>query len=503
MPGEFSKNNRPKLPGAYVNFVARTVTRTAVGTGAIVALPFTHTWGPYKTATLVSSVEEFEAIFGTDASPGRIAVKQAFTGEGGVDGRFGAGSVLCYRFGGSAGAKATRTLTNTASATPAVRLTARYEGTRGNRIQVTIQDLAGSATNDELVIENVDDGSVLERFSYPQTDMTNLVAQINGTGAYAGNGSDWLVADGPGGGAVVTGTALTAITDQALTGGNDGSTLAAGDWTAALSSIEISRFGIFAPFDLTDATGAIQTSIKTWAQGLNQRGKRFLTVFGGAAGESVATATGVTVGGALYNDPNIVRLGVGTYVDAEHGTLSTSQLAPRLAGIFAGRSQHESATAARLPGLTITTGPTDSEQVSLLDAGVISIARDSNLVAPTRLTKALTTWTTTTNTSKPYLIFRNPKFVLTMHALEMELTEWAEAEVIGKAPINDKTRAAVVAELGGRLKVRERAGILQDGSSIGIDQDPPPSDDDEFIAVVYGVKFGRSAEQVFATITVG
>lgn len=492
MPGQFSKANRPRRPGAYFNFEGVPTATLPPATGAIVAIPFTHNWGPFKEAVPLGSYAEFVATYGEYGdvpTPGKIAVWQAFRGEG-VAGRAGAGTVLAYRTGGSSAAKASITLVNTAG-TPAnaITLSARYEGTKGNDLRVTVQDYAADVTKDELIVY---DGTVeLERFQYDNTDITDLAAQINA-------GSDWLSA-----GAVTSGTSLALVTAQPLTGGDDGATLAAGDWTALMTALETERFAFLAPYDLTDSS--ILTSLKTWAQNLNANGKRFTTVVGGDAGESVTDA--VTRSASL-NDPDFVNVGVGSAVDVDvnpnaETTLSTSQLAPRIAGILAARGESQSISFARMAGLDrLVAGATEQGILTAFDGGVVVLARDSSAV-PIRVEKGLTTFTTQNDEHRPYLIFRQPKFVATMHGLETELTEYAEANVIGQLPINDKTRQLLVGEFGSRLRRREDAGILQAGSTVGIDPDPPPSDSDEFVALVYGIAFGRSVEQVYNTVRVG
>src|SRR3954467_14321059 len=113
MPGQFSIDARPVLPGAYVDFVAEPQAVVPVSVGSLVAIPFTHDWGPFETAVQVGSLAEFQRYYGdTMTSPGYYAVQQAFKGEG-VAGRGGAGAVLCYRMGAAAAAKATRALSNT------------------------------------------------------------------------------------------------------------------------------------------------------------------------------------------------------------------------------------------------------------------------------------------------------------------------------------------------------------------------------------------------------
>jgi hypothetical protein len=407
------------------------------------------------------------------------------------------------------------TLTNTSSATPAIRLVAKYEGTYGNNLRVTTQDYVADATQNELVLF---DGTVeIERYRYADTDIANLAAQINAA-------SDWVDAVGPAGGGVgtvVTGTALTAVTSSSLTGGNNGDAAITGaDMTAMRTALEVERFGLFAYADLeglafSGTTSAAELAAhKAWAvgttavPGLNRKGKRFLSVFGGPLNETVSAAiTARASGGSALNDPNLVSLAGGSVSDAllpdalgAATVLSTSQLAPRFAGVLAQRGETQSATGALLSGLTILQGPSETDILKAFDAGLVVLSKDT--AGGTRVEKSLTSYTTTTDSAVPYLIYRNPKFLLTMMSIETELTEWCRDHVIGLLPVNDKTRDAVAGELTARLERRVPA-VIQPNPTVGVDENPPPSDSDEFVALVYGIAFGRSIEQVFNTVRIG
>lgn len=481
--GTFSKTSRPKLPGSYTNFIAQAQTVVPPSIGSVVAIPFTHDWGPLNTAVHVSSLGEFKAIFGSsEDTPGFIAVMQAFKGEG-LPGSGGAGEVVCYRAGAASAAKATRNFNNT-GATPALTIDALYEGTRGNDFSVTVQDYAADSTQTELIVYDAG-GVELERFRFADTDIAGLVAQIN-------TASEWIH-----GTVLLDGTALAPVASVALTGGDDGSALLAADWTDAMSTLEVERFSIFAPYDLTDAPTVV--SLKTWAQGLNASGKRFMTILGGALDEDLTAA--ITRAESLA-DENFLTIGVGSVSDAVLGTLSTSQLAPRIAGILAARGEAMSLTYARLADVSILTGVTTAQAATAYDNGILVLGRDSNVDAPVRIEVAVTTYIADT-TTKPRAVYGDPKFMRTMQTFEMEIAEYAEANIIGKLQVNQKTREAVLGEMQSRLRRRADAGVIQDGWTVGIDQDPAPSDDDKFVALVYSIKFGRSVEQVFSTIRVG
>lgn len=489
----FSKSNRPKLADSYFNFNNIATVPVAPSPGATVAIPFTHDWGPFKEAKLVGSWAEFQALFGySDTTPGYLAVKQAFIGEG-LPGRGGAGGVLCYRFGGSAAAKATKALQNTTPAT-ALTLSAKYNGTRANALRVTTRDNAANAANTDLVL--LDGTTVLETYTFADANITEAAAQINARSA-------WVTAV-----ANISGVALALVSAVALTGGNDGSTLTNEDWTKMFDQIALERFAVFAPYDLT--TVETVAALKTWLRDQNDnKNKRFMAVIGGLVGESLATAN---TRSNAQSDPEIISIGVGTYRDASLGAggisieLSTSQLAPRIAGILAAKGEYAALTYARLAGLSIITGPTDSEIASAYDNGTLVLARDDNSEAPTHIKVGHSTWAEVdaeTEPLKPYKIYREPKYVRTMHGVQTDLGTYFRTEILGRRPVNDDTRDAVVSEAKRLLDERQKLGVIQPGWKVGIDQDPPPSDDDEFIALVLELKFGRALKQVYVTLTVG
>lgn len=487
MPGIFSKSNRPERPGAYVNFSPTATTTVPAAAGAIAAVFITHDWGPGEAVTRCTSFADFQAKFGSsDDTAGYRAVRQAFTGEG-LPGRGGASEVLVWRALGVSAAKATKALQNTSAAT-GLTLTAKYEGSRGNDLNVSVQDNAQDSSNFDLILK---DGTVeVERYTFPDASITALAAEIN-------ESSDWVTAT-----ANVGATALATVTDSAFASGDDGTSLLAADYTAAFSALEVYRFGVFAAENLTDSS--IRTSLVSWVNSLNASGKRIMAVIGGASGETVTTAN---TRSAAVNSPYVINIGVGSVTDATLGagetsvSLSTAELAPRIAGILCSRGENQSITFARLAGLSITSGATEAQILTAFDGGTVVLSRDSHSIAPVRIEKGLTTYTSDT-AQVPYLIYRNPKFVRTMQGIDQELTQWAEENVIGLLPINDTTREYVVGAANVILKARAASGAIQEAYTVSIDQNPPPSDNDEFIGLTVGIAFGRSLEQLYFSINI-
>lgn len=482
MPGIFNKSNRPKRPGSYTNFVARSQVAAPAPLLGTVAVTFTADWGPANEPVEVASLGEYLAIFGDSTdTQGYSVVRQAFQGEG-LAGRGGAANLVALRVANSDADFASATLENTSSAN-ALTVTAKYKGTRGNDLSITVEANATDITKNDLVVL---DGTVeLERFAHVSDDLAALAASVNLV-------SNWITAT-----VVADGTALDAVSATALTGGDDGSTLVNSDYTDAWELLETQRFSVYA---LADAIGSsLCAALAAWVAAQNEAGKRFLVVVGGALNETITDAV---EDAAEYNNENVVRIGVGSVEDEVLGTLSTAQLAPRVAGIIAGRGETASVTFARLAGVSIKVGATDSEILTALENGVVVVARDSNAEAPVRLEKGITTYTSDT-AEKPKAIYTNIKFVRTIHGLEMEITEFAEANVVGRLPVNDATREYLVGQAYVILQARQDAGAIQPGWSVGVDQDPPPSDNDEFIGLVYSAQFGRDVEQLFNTIYVG
>lgn len=489
----FSKNNRPKLPDAYFNFGNVASTTVPPGAGSTVAIPILHDWGPFKEAKLIQSFPEFQALYGySDTTPGYLAVKQAFIGEG-LPGRGGAGAVLVYRFGASTAKKANKALQNTTPAT-ALTITAKYVGTRANALRLTTRVNATDAEKHDLVI--LDGTTVLEVYTFSKTNIANAAEQINKLSA-------WVTAVSN-----ITGVALAIVANQALTEGADGTSPTNGDWVAAIEQLSIERFGVFAPYDLT--TAETIAAIKTWLRDQNDnKGKRFMAVIGGLAAETGTTANSRS---ETASDPEVINVGIGTYRSPNLGAggiaieLSTSQLAPRIAGILAQKGEYAALTYARLADLSIVTGPTDAEIALAYDAGTLVLARDDDDDAPTHIKVGHSTWGESDASAeplKPYKTYREPKYVRTMHGIQTDLSRYFRQNILGLRPVNDDTRDAVVSEAKALLAERQTLGVIQPGWKVGIDQDPPPSDDDEFVALAMELKFGRALKQVYVTLTVG
>lgn len=485
MSGTFVKSARPTRPGGYFAFQAVVSTPPQPGLAGIVAVPFTADWGPTAVPVLLRSFQDYQNVFGLSTNTvGYRAVYQAFEGEG-LPGFGGAGAVLAYRMAGSAAAKAAHTFTNTTPVS-ALTLTAIYNGSRGNSLNVTIQAAAGLANTDQLIVYDGTTALETYNFSHITTDVNALAAAINAA-------SQWVTAV-----ATVSGVPLTYVSNVALTAGADGATLITADWTNMLAAIQVQPFSVIGA-EWPTADSPTMTALLAWVIAMRASGKMFRLVIGGLLNETSTTALARS---ASFNHEAVINIGQGSVLDSDLGqTLSTSMLAPRIAGIVAARGESMSLTYARLQGTTILVGATDAEIAAAFAGGLIVLARDSNIDAPVRIDKGVSTYTGG-NTAKPYLIYRNPKFIATMDGIQSELTTFAEQNVIGKMEVNPSSRAFVRSQINQTLRLREAQGIVQPGWSVADDFNPPATAQDEFMQFSIGLVFGRSAEQVFFTASV-
>lgn len=475
---------KPVRPGTVIRFVGESIPRVLASFADVVAVPIVHDWGPINTPTLVGSILEFDAIFGNSDTAGRRAVILALNGQGGALGG-GAGGVLVVRMAAPAAVESSVSITNTAAAA-AITIKGKYPGVRGTRVAYSVAADPADATHDLLKLYF--DGAPQERYSYVKTDINDLGAQINARSKLGKVNT-----------AITSGTALTAtnpadLDGTPLTGGNDGSTLTATEWTAAQTALDFARFSVFAPYNLTDST--IQAQLKSWIQGMADNNRPVLGFFGGPSNDTITTALARSVALA---DPHIVNLGVGSYHDALlDRDLSTAELAPRLAGAFVARGQTKSLTFAPIAGLTVVanSGPTSGDTEAAILGGVTVLSRAVSANADLHVEMGLTTFTSHSDAARPYDVFSDPRLVRIMDLYVRGMKEWGDENIVGGV-VNQDSRDAVKAEARNRQDVLEGAGLLVPGSSFVTVDDPHDPALADAIPYDFGWQFARTANYVF------
>jgi hypothetical protein len=468
-----------------MDLVGEATVRPPSSVAEIVAIPIVHDWGPLGSVDGPQEIEnfgEFDGLFGNGESAGRDAVQGAFVGPG-VAGRPTAGAVIVYRMATGSAAKAAVTLKNTKEAPEnALTLTAKYTGERGNRFSVKTEADPLDAEKDRLTI--LFDGVKQESYSYAETDITALAAAINAR-------SDFVTAT-----SLKTGTTLATVSGTAFTAGNNGASLTAEQWTDALSALEFEDFSVISPFDLVD--DEIVASLYSWVQTQAEEQRPVTAVLGGAEDEDLSTAMEEV---EEIRDPHIIRLAGGLFHDEYlDKDLSTSQLAPRVAGALAGCGEESSLTFCPFAGI---------KQV-----GTVSIAVDELAVAATAgltvfrrasradgaemvIAKGVTTFNDLDDPTRPYELFSDPRIVRVADLFQRRMKTYGDEHIVGPTRVTDTTKAAVRQQGQAEINDLLDRGLIQGGATpeekpyFRIVDDPGPNLQD---AIVYefGFKFART-----------
>lgn len=482
---------RPENPGTYIKLVGESAVRPPANVAASVAIPITHDWGPLGKEEGVQELEvfaAFDSVFGNTATEGRNAILGTCVGPG-VPGEPGAGSVFAYRMSSSSVKAAKSEIKNTAAAA-ALIVTGYYKGTRGNRISYVIDADPVNAANARFTIRL--DGAVQERYSFAKTDITTLVASINSR-------SKLLKAE-----LKATGTALATTTGTSLTEGNDGASLSATEWEEALAALEKEDISIFAPFNLPSAETAIVAMVFAWTITQAENQTPVTTVLGGSASETLSEA--ITAAG-LVRSEHVIRLTGGEFFDEFlDAKVNTAQLAPRIAGILAGRGEESSLTFAPVAGLKQvgSVAVATDELAAAANQGLTVFRRASRADTELVIAKGVTTFIEQTNPDKPYELFSDPRIVRVGDLFLRRMKEWGDENIVGPTRVIETTQAAVrqrgLAEISDLLT----RGMILPGTNTAdkpffrIVEEPGPNFNDA-IVFEFGFKFARTTNFLIGT----
>ena len=459
---------KPPVPGTVIQFIGQAVPSIPPSAADTVGLTVIHDWGPDDTdlpgplglsggPQLLTSFSQWTQIYGDSDTPGRTAVAGAFAGQN-LPGFGGAGAVMVDRMVATDGAFGTLTITDVLTAHPVeLTLTALYKGSRANQFSCITDSNPANAMQDRLRL--LYGGAVSETYIYAQGDVTNLAISIN-------TSSKMVSAAGAG-----TGSRLTPGT-AAFVGGVDGSDVVAADHLTALGVLATQQFGILASYDLEDP--ATLASYVSWIDTQVAANRPVRLVIGGPNADNASSAITRSLS---CNDWHVINFGVGTYhYDLLNKDLNTAQLAPLIAGILAACGQISSLTFCEIGGLhaNAQSNPSASDVQSCIAGGVTCLQFANSPDADLRISKGVTTYTTTTDSHHPVAIFSDPRLVGIMDNYVAGMKSWGDSTIIGKLPVNDDTRDLV----RGQARLMEddllRAGLILPGNSNIVPPVPAP-----------------------------
>ncbi len=453
-------------PGAYFNLVAQAIELLQAGGAGVVLIVGRSDWGPVDTFEEITSEGGAELSYGTGLSITKL-IKQALRG--------GAATILGHRIAGASAAKASATLNDTVAAA-ALDVTALYDGARADNFTLTVADHPVSGKTMELK----ESGVLLESFYTAAGENDEFVAVINLNSEYvtaALNGAaDRILVD---------------IADAPMSGGDSGTSVVAGDYTAAQGLAENEVFDVYVQDD--DVTVANQDAAGAWADAQRAAGQRFIAVHGGAAAETAATAR--TRAGVFDSISN-------TYVSPgftdEDGVVFIGQeAAARVAGLIAGHGFTKSITFAEIgDAANVETALTTADIGLSLEAGVCLIVSDAQTI---RVEKGINTFTSYDTDPDKDKSFTKIRTIMTLDAVVDGLDAGFKAYVGGTTNDEDGQKSLLGAGQA-FLDQLVQGRAIKPGATVALDDANPPTADQVFIKV--GVTPLDSIEQVFTTVYV-
>ncbi len=459
----FLRGEQKIRPAVYVRVTAAgEPPATAVPRGIVAAL-FRASWGPAGEAV---HLESADAVKDTYGSGGTVEVaEEAFYG--------GCRRVLAYRLG-SDGAAATLTVQDTdAVPVDVVQLDAKYPGTRGNDLKVTLRTSLSDENKKELVVY---EGTTLREtltFDAGAGEVDNLVAAVNA-------GSDWLVAtkiaDGNG--------TLEDVAQEALAGGTD-PTVTATDYDSALSAIEALDWNVLA-VDSEDV--AVHAAVQTYVDRVRGEGKRVLVVLGEPTSVDLATRL---ADAAAFNDPAVIYVANG-FEGSDGITREGYRAAARVAGMVAGAEVTDSLTHAVVSGATELVGALTNAQVEqAITSGALVFTRNAN--KQVQIEYGINTLVTPSADQDAG--WKKIRRVRTRDDL-MDRIVAVTDPLIGKVNNSPDGRATLIAAMQGVVNSMVREGALLGGTVTEDPSNPPAGDSAWFLVQVDDLD---STEKVYLT----
>lgn len=420
----------PENEGTYITLVGQRTVRPQASVAQTVAIPIICDWGPLGSEEIVKSETfgEWESAYGDSDTPGRDAALGAFVGTG-IEGNAAAGAIKTYRMATGDAKASSQTLKNTKEAPEnALKVIARYTGERGDRISIGVA--ADPADEARARFTVMFDGVRKESYSYLKTDITELAEKINANSSLLSKAE-----------ALKSGTALATTAGKSLEGGDNGDELTSVEWLAATEALEFEDFSVFVPYDLSDS--AIRASLFSWTQSQAENMRPVFSIFGGPDAEDL---TDGIERAREVEDMHVIAIGGGDFHDDFlDKDISTSQLAPRIAGILAGLGEGQSLLNVPIAGLKQigTTLISPDEQSMATRNGLTVFRRTTIPEAELVIANGVTTFTDDSDPAHPLELFSDPRIVRVADLFIRRMKEWGDRNIVGPTTVTEETEAAV------------------------------------------------------------
>lgn len=245
----------------------------------------------------------------------------------------------------------------------------------------------------------------------------------------------------------------------------------------AFDAFEARDFNVFV-FD-GEVEDATQDSALAWVKRNRSEGKHFLVVFGGTDATDADPAQGDARSTRLDDDYS-VNLTVGGTVGDK--TYNSSQYAPYIAGLIAGKAINQSITYAKVSADDVNKRLRNSEIEAAIKAGSLVLVNDG---AKVKVETGITT------------SGAKIRSVRTRQAIATDLTRSVADNYIGQVDNNADGQAALISACSAYLERLENANALRD-PIVQLDPDYPSVGDKVFLLISY-IEVD-SMERIFITV---
>lgn len=409
MPGGIWTSQNKVRPGAYINFEGEPQTPISIGERGIAALTMPLSWGAQGEIIDITALDLLDGstlkkvglvYSDSDALLLRLALANC--------------ALLKVYNSRSGGAAATTTIDVDTGTGDGLTVTAKYNGTFGNKITIKITVSGTNAT-----VETYADSYFVDRQIIPANDVTQLVA------------NDYVTFSG-------SGTLVTAeATLEDGTNGNAASSL----YTNFFNALRNETWNTVAITSntATDITLAISTI-------QNFRENEGMYVQGVVANSSDANYEGI------INVVSGVNLVDGTQVTAE-------QFTAWVAGATAGAYLTESLTGKVVEGaVSVRSQLTNAEIIAALQAGKFVLAVNQN--GTIRVEKDINSWHNVTAT-KGYTFSKN-RVIRELDEIGSSIKNIWETTYLGKVSNNESGRMLFKSSIINYLNSLENTGAITD-----------------------------------------
>jgi hypothetical protein len=288
-----------------------------------------------------------------------------------------------------------------------------------------------------------------------------------------------------------------------MAGGLNGAAVTLADYVAALSALEADGgFDLFS-FDGVseeDFVG-LDSALAAWAITNNEAGRYVMAVTGGGgaelAGADVANALART---ALYDTEWVVNIGVsGLNIVSPGGNilpLTSTQCAPRLAGMIASAGITGSVTFGEVTDVDSVNGPVTPAQIEqMIQQGVVVFSKRGDFI---RVEDGITTFISLTEEKD--FTFTQIRAVRAIQQIGLDITEIVERDWIGKKINTTTVRDSLVATLQSYFATLEAQSVLVNGTQVSIDARYDNTKTNVFILVL--AQFQFELKRVLLTVRV-